>query len=754
MEAGLVVLWLAAFLLLGALAAPLSARMLPGLDHGAFAIPVALAVLAVVGHLVGHVAFGWPAAVAGLASLAGLSAVATRRRGYEPDPRRLAEHAAVFVVGFLLVVVLRGFDPAAAPLPVAVGEKFLDFGLLKTLGRTGTLPPEDMWFAGESVRYHYGGHMLSALLATLTGTRTAFAYNLALAGFYGTLVTAAYGLAGSLAGRASRRTAGAFGAFFVGLAGNLETPGRLLAWLLPADAAVPVARRLGLGADAAAWTPREFHYFDASRVVPLDPAGPGSAEAATEFPLFAWLNGDLHAHMMAQPFLLLAAAILVAVWRSSGTRRRLLLAGPLPPLVGLIGLLDIWSLPTVLGLTALTVFFAPETLLPSPLRVATPVEGYRASGEGRRLAVALTAALAVLVGGVLWTLPYWTIVVPGGPGAAVAVWGAWTPLGPLVLVHGAFLAAFAVYLARGLARDGIRPRTVLAAGVLVAAVAVLAGVPALGVTVPTILAGWWLLRTREDAGFEAVLIVAGAGLVLLVELVTLEGERFNVVFKPYVHVWLFWAVAAAAVVPRLAAGWPAATVDVDRQKLQRTGTVLAVVLIATTGLYAGFALPAHLGGSTTADGTGPTLDATAYLEVRYPGEAGAIRWLDDRPGQPTILTAAPASYWWEPDRGEGASAPASLTGLPTVAGWTHERQYRGADAYDRRVDDVRTMYAGDAAEQAALLAAYDVAYVYVGPAERRQYGTVTVGRVAGVEVARSWENVTVYRVDRERLRES
>ncbi len=48
-----------------------------------------------------------------------------------------------------------------------------------------------MWFAGEPVKYYYGGHLVTTLFAWLTATPPRFAYNLALAGFYATLVTAA-----------------------------------------------------------------------------------------------------------------------------------------------------------------------------------------------------------------------------------------------------------------------------------------------------------------------------------------------------------------------------------------------------------------------------------------------------------------------------------------------------------------------------------------------------------------------------------
>ncbi len=176
--------WLVAMLGLGWLARPAAAWLLPGLDHDALAIPLALAILGVVGHLVGHLAFGWPALVAGLAVLAGASYSAWSR--VDLDRRRFGEAAAVFTAAFLFMIAVRAIHPAAAPLPVAIGEKMLDFGLLQSLLRAPQLPPEDMWFAGETVRYHYGGHMLAALLATLTLTAGRFAYNLALAGFYAT----------------------------------------------------------------------------------------------------------------------------------------------------------------------------------------------------------------------------------------------------------------------------------------------------------------------------------------------------------------------------------------------------------------------------------------------------------------------------------------------------------------------------------------------------------------------------------------
>jgi uncharacterized membrane protein len=176
--------------------------------------------------------------------------------------------------------------------------------------------------------------------------------------------------------------------------------------------------------------------------------------------------------------------------------------------------------------------------------------------------------------------------------------------------------------------------------------------------------------------------------------------------------------------------------------------VLAVVVVLLTVPYAALALPSHAGtASPTADAEGPTLDATAYLEVEYPAEAAAIRWLNDRAGQPTIVTGAPGGYRWNPDEGEGSSAPASLTGLPTVLGWFHEQQYRGETPYERRLSHVESIYTTtNQSWRGRILDAYDVRYVYVGPAERARYGEIRVGDHDAVSVAREFGSVTVYRV--------
>jgi uncharacterized membrane protein len=220
----------------------------------------------------------------------------------------------------------------------------------------------------------------------------------------------------------------------------------------------------------------------------------------------------------------------------------------------------------------------------------------------------------------------------------------------------------------------------------------------------------------------------------------------NTVFKTYMQVWVLWSLAAGA-----ALAWLLARLGGWRGRAVRVG---AALLLVSASVYGGFALANHFTSEADIARTDdPTLDGLAYLDVRHPGEAPAVRWLDGREGRPTILTAAPGGYSWYPPEGRGASAPASLTGLPTVLGWYHEAQYRGEAAYSTRLRAVGLLYEGAPNQQAILAERYDLRYVYVGPAERTKYD-VTVGERPWTEVAAEFEAVTVYRVNATALGES
>ncbi|MFC4986431.1 MULTISPECIES: DUF2298 domain-containing protein [Saliphagus] len=754
-EVALAVRWLVAVLGLGALALPLAAAVFrDGEGRGAgLAIPLALAAVGLGGFWVGRLSFGRLSVAVALLALCCGSALALRR-GVEIDSRRYAEVAAVFAAAFAFLLAVRAVDPGIVPWG---GEKYLDYGLLTRLSKAGTLPPEDPWFAGEPVRYYYGGHLLAASLARLTATPPHYAYTLALAGIYATLVSAAYGLAGAIAASrgVARLPAALLGAVLVGFASNLATPVRTLAWLLPGGRAVLEAVGVPMeraGGETVAAGPDAFGYWDASRLIP---------GTINEFPLFAFLNGDLHAHMLATPFLLLAVGICLAYWETPAAerrRRRLLAFLALPPVAGWLAVVNAWDLPTALGLAWLTLALAPappRTLLPERLarpyrnRLENAPDG--AAELGRPL---LAAVLVAVVGaGALVAVAPFLPTLSGGAERSLALVADRSPLPAFLLVHGAFLAVAYRYLA---ARVPVPAgaRTAGLAAVLVAA-AWAAGLLPVLVVAPLLVLGWLAARR---GGFESLLFVAGAGIVATVELVYLADPagpgRLNTVFKSYVHVWLLWALAAG-----IALAWllerTGSTGGVDekpRADARRTYDGLAaigiVLLVCSLSIYGGLALLAH---AENADGLG--LDARAELQETEPDVAAAVGWLADRePGARIVEAPTPPEYTYgtasdgEPPPSRAVSGASTFSGLPTLAGWTHAADYHGEDAYRERVADAETVFEGSDAERATVLENYGIDYVYVGPNERAWYD-LTVEDDDSLSVAAEFGAVRIYEVE-------
>jgi YYY domain-containing protein len=762
MEYGLVALWWLAYVGLALFGLPVAARLfssLPGRGAG-FSFALSLAVVTLVAFWVGFLALGWVALFAGLAALAACAVLAVRS-GVDIDRRPTIDAVVVFTLVYGFVIALRSVEPGITPQ----GEKFLDFGLVASLYRAASLPPEDFWFAGESVIYYYGGHLTVALLARLTDTVPWTAFNLGMAGLYGTLAAGAYELAGAIAvGRRTRESggdhtrpiAGATAVFFTVFASNPSTAVRLLIRRLPAAIG-------GMAADAFAAAhsqlpdyqvlrpiPGQYQYKVAGRIIP---------KTYNPFPLFGAVRGDIRPYFLSTPFLLCAVGLCYAYYRTpveAVRRRRALVFGAVPVIGGFMALVNTWSLAIVLGMAWLTLTFTPTSLRSLvPARLAAPVEDAVGSPatDTPRGALARTAGAAGLTGilgvlAVLVALPFFLGPVQARPSTPLVVLEATerSSVGSLLLVHGAFLAVFLTFL---LTRARRRWSAAIAAAGALWFVALVAVSPAtlapLALFVIPLAAGWYFLVT-DRVGFEGVLVVAGFGLVTLAELVYLAegGEgRFNTVVKTYMPTWILWASAVGVVLPGLVRG-RAAWAWTRRQQV---ASVFAALLVLSTAAFGGVAVQRHFAHPNVEE---PTLDGLAAAEENVPGQVAAIRWLDNRSGRPTVVSA-PGRYVYR----WSASPAASLTGVPTVAGVSHEAQYRGRETYLNRVYEVNTIYLGPAERRAELLEKYGVEYIYVGPTERERYGDFApFADLRGVSVAFREDNVTIYEVNQERLRAS
>ncbi|MDW8214601.1 MAG: DUF2298 domain-containing protein, partial [Roseiflexaceae bacterium] len=327
-----------------------------------------------------------------------------------------------------------------------------------------------------------------------------------------------------------------------------------------------------------------------------------------------------------------------------------------------------------------------------------------------------------------------------------------TGLHSFLIIFGVFLApliGLAAALARGTARA-----LLIASGVVVV-IGALIGFP-LAALLPLGLAAALIAAQRADHPADAFALAAltlGSAICLGVELVYIRDvfeNRMNTVFKFYYQTWLIWGIAAGYAAWRLAqiAGtlWQA--------QPRRGGIVavkLAALVVALMLLASGLTYPWLTAGKAFAEGRHVGLEGRTPRE-RTPEGAKAIAWVRANiPGDAVILEAVGPSY---DTAGIGYGGVSSSTGRATVMGWEgHQQQWRGGDPQllaqiAPRAADVATIYSTtDVAQARALLATYDVDYIYVGEAERQTYPAEGLAKLPALgDVVFQNSEVTIYSV--------
>ena len=118
------------------------------------------------------------------------------RRRFRASWRTALNGEIITLLVFILFLLVRMSDPN-----IDSTEKPMDAMLLSSLIVGDEIPPEDVWYAGEPVNYHYGGYVLHSIPARLTGIPVEYAYNLSVAGIAALAASVAFALGRALFGR-------------------------------------------------------------------------------------------------------------------------------------------------------------------------------------------------------------------------------------------------------------------------------------------------------------------------------------------------------------------------------------------------------------------------------------------------------------------------------------------------------------------------------------------------------------------------
>jgi YYY domain-containing protein len=839
--------WWLVVQVIGLAGLPLAGTIFRGLPDRGYAFAKSLGLL-LVGFLawllamLGLGGFGAPLITVAALAVAGIGVwlrggprrlVAAARAAWQERRAGILAYEALFLAAMLLAAWMRAHDPT----PWGT-ERPMDYAFFNAIQRSPTFPPSDPWLAGYSINYYYFGYLLMAAVAQLSGLAPAVAYNLALALIFALTALGVAGLVANLMLLAARHGAEParrpaptalaifplLGVIFVLLAGNQSG---LIQVILGDERAVALngpqlAAALGQAASGApsivlpapieaaefgeisAWERRDkwadFNWWWPSRSLWDDyrDAGSGAVDrryVITEFPLFSFRLGDMHPHVMALPFGLLAIALALSTAVRPGVSFAQSRAGWTDLVLSAIILgslyaINSWDLPTYLLLYA-----GALALLYIRLAEGGPVFWVE---YGRRLAnVAILAFVLFapfhltfrsLVGG---AAPLVDLPLLGRLTSIIAPYTAGrSGLHAFLIIFGLFalpLIAF-IYLAAaerrpaegqaepaedggagmwqpepnqalGIVAPGQAARTRGALPLLPPAlllIGLVVGFPLLALVGLGLLALFGAMRRgdRPAESFALLLAALGCAVVFGTELIyirdTFEGwsARFNTIFKFYYQVWLIWGALAP-----FALWW----------LLGRTRGAGRALAIGTAALTAALLAGALVFPAAVLRDIGR--DEIVGLDGRTPreqSEAGraSIDWLRQNAAAGSVVLEAvkvedlAARRCGGSYNGEGYANVSAASGLPAVLGWVgHESQWRGGDPaaraeFEPRCAAVDTIYASlDVAAARDLLAEYGVRYVYVGGLERSLYAPESLSKFDGLgERVFDQDEVTIYRI--------
>ena len=250
---------------------------------------------------------------------------------------------------FLLAFGFMAFVRAANPEIVGT-EKPMELMFINGIMNSPTFPPRDLWLSGYSISYYYFGYVMASMLAMFTGMPATMAFNLMISLIFGLSAVGAYGiLYNLLANHQFTNRQSPIGTLHVRLAQVVQSSRRqifrpLLAPLfllivsnvegflevlhrtrlfwhsmrMAANPFLDVARHPGTERCARTdppWIPERFWWWwRASRVVQDYELNGTFREVIDEFPFFSYLLGDLHPHVLAMPFNLLAIAVALNIF--------------------------------------------------------------------------------------------------------------------------------------------------------------------------------------------------------------------------------------------------------------------------------------------------------------------------------------------------------------------------------------------------------------------------------------------------------
>ncbi|MCR5685049.1 MAG: hypothetical protein K6G81_06440 [Lachnospiraceae bacterium] len=670
---------------------------------------------------------------------------------------------AVFTAVFAFWIYLKCFKPEA----YGTTEKLMDFGFMQAMFKSEYMPPEDMWLSGHDLNYYYVGQFIATYLSKLSGVGVEYGYNLMLM-----MVAAfAFSMPASIVANACRdmfadeKKKGSFAeqifpVFTGGLAGLAVCFTGNMHYVIYARLIPWIRTMLGLDkmAESSGYSFPGYWFPNATRYIGYNPET--NDKTIHEFPLYSFVLGDLHAHVINIMFVLTVVAILYAylqyrrekmnnarsncIYADSGNTSGHTIWGIPdcieevfnPPVVltgffiGLFHTTNFWDFPIYFVVAGAVILLSNAVIYNFSLTT---------------LKLTLFHAIVVFVTAKLVCLPF--TLKFHQISTSVMLCENHTPLYQLIILWGLpvlCLLVFIVATVRNQIQDGVY--------VLGENRAEAKSKPGRDIALFRFIAN----MNISDL-FIVIIGLCALGLVLIPEVIYVKDiysgdyKRANTMFKLTYQSYILFGMTMSYAVSKM--------LFYTRKKGRRIfALIMLVFLIMTTG-YFNNSTKAWFGDWKDSENY-KGLNAGEYLKDVNADDYYAANWINDNiEGRPVMLEVNGDSY-------TDYCRISVRTGLPTLLGWrTHEWLWQSDETgglpeiVSKRGQDIETIYTShDVNTVKQMVGEYDIEYIYIGKLEREKYEAgvnhmllQSLGKVvypAGFDPDDSYDTTYIIKVDR------
>lgn len=569
-------------------------------------------------------------------------------------------------------------------------ERLMDLSFMITLDNTKYMAPVDVWASGHNINYYYFGQYMMTFISKMAFVDVRYGYSLAISMIMTFCIVGIYILTYNLI-KLNKTISnklciigGIIGAVAVSLCGNCHY---IVFYMI-----VPTLRKILMlpEAEYSYWFPNSTRYIGYIPENTLD-------RTISEFPIYSFIIGDLHAHVIDITLVLLLLGCTLSycikkkVEKEDGIQfdKDRNVAGYIAELLNV----NIIMLGVFIGIASMTNYwdYLIYFVVCGALVLTANVYKYGLS----YISVAATFLQGAIVYVVSWIVNILFMIQFDKMINGIGIVNNRSYVHQLLILWGLPIALVIILIVRMISEQANELNSLEISDCLVLTI-----------------------------GFCAIGLVFIPEIVFVKDIYIDGAPRANTMFKLTYQAFILFGITIGYIIVRFISTYIHDS-DYENSKFKifyyKKMPILCIVLWILTLGYPVTSVRMWMGDYKTLSYKG--IDAASSILEKVPEEKSVLEWIDSNIDRESIiLTRYGDSY-------TDTCIISALSGRPTVLGWiTHEWLWHNDYEFCRvRETDINEIYEGnDLNSKYELCEKYNLDYIYIGSAERENYPDINM----------------------------